>query len=68
MKYFIEKINEDNDYTIKSEVEVIFGGNDPRNNPTSGFVGYISNVQWDDAEIREKLSTMKVGEKYEVFK
>lgn len=68
MKYFIEKINEDNDYTIKSEVEVIFGGNDPRNNPTSGFVGYISNVKWDDEEIREKLSTMKVGEKYEVFK
>lgn len=68
MKYFIEKLDEENNYSIKSEVEVLFGGNDPKTHPTSGFIGYISNVKWDDDEIRAKLATMQVGEKYEVFK
>lgn len=67
MKYFIKKTNEDNDYTITSEVEKIFGGSQNNNNMfKSRYIGYLSNVQWDDEEIREKIKTMQVGEEYEV--
>ncbi len=67
MKYFIKKTNEDNDYTITSEVEKIFGSNQNNNNMfKSRYIGYLSNVQWNDEEIREKIKTMQVGEEYEV--
>lgn len=66
MKYFIKKTNEDNDYTITSEVEKIFGSNQNNNMFKSRYIGYLSNVQWNDEEIREKIKTMQVGEEYEV--
>lgn len=66
MKYFITKTNENNDYTIMSEVEKLFGKN---NNDVfrSRYIGYLSNVKWDDEEIREKIKNMEVGESYEVI-
>lgn len=64
MKYFITKTNEDNDYTIMSEVEKLFGGNNGAYR--SRYIGYLSNVKWNEEEIREKLKDKKVGEGYEV--
>lgn len=59
MKYYIFKIDEDNNYKIESEVEYMYKN---QNGDKSKFIGYLSNVQWDDNDIKEKLSKLKVGD------
>lgn len=62
MKYFIKKLDEENNYKIISEVEKIFGSS---GEAKSKFVGYLSNVKWNDEDIREKIKDLAVGEEYE---
>lgn len=60
MRYYIFKLDEENNYRIESEVEYMF--KNQNTGDKTRFIGYISNVQWDDDELREKLSKLEVGD------